>query len=92
MAEVIIERLPSKSFVRIAGVGAGGVSRRVATYRSFAIFTNWALPRVLIVVGALLHNSLKGCIHKGVAAKTKLLHHSVISGEKGAEHEANLKG
>jgi hypothetical protein len=81
MAKVIIERLPSKSFVRITGVGARSVSQRVATYRSFAVFTNPALLRVIIVVGTLLHDSLKGRIHKGVAAKMKLLYHSMISGE-----------
>jgi hypothetical protein len=87
---MMIEGLGAEAVVRIAGVGARCVRRRT-TFRDFTILTNWALPRVLAIVGALFNHHLEGCIGKGMTAETKLLYYRVIFGEKSAKHESDLE-
>jgi hypothetical protein len=87
---MMVEGFGTKDFVRIAGVGARCVSRWT-TFGKSTIFTNWALPRVLVIVGALFDHRLEGCVGKGMAAETKLLYYRVIFGEKSAKHEADLE-
>jgi hypothetical protein len=89
--EVMIERFGAEGFVGINGIGA----RRVCRWTSFGnstILTNRALPRVLVIVGALLDNRLEGCIREGVTAETKLLNHGMVLGEESAKHESDLEG
>ena len=74
-AEVIIERLAGQSLIGVWGVSHSGVGGRSAC--RLAVFTNWTLPRVFVVVAALFNHRLQAHIRLSMAAETKFLDHDI---------------
>jgi hypothetical protein len=63
-SEMVIEGLGGEGLVRAFAIANGGICRGCATGDGLAVFPNWALPWVLVVIRALVHNCLEGGLSK----------------------------
>ncbi len=79
MAKMVVEGFSRKGIIGIVGICPSGVDRRSAGW--LAILSDRALPRVLIVVGALFNNSLETSFGKCVVPERDLLDNCLIFGE-----------
>ena len=90
-AETVIEGLGGESLVRAFAIGTSGIRRGCAAGDGLAIFPNWALPWVLVVICALFHNCLEGGLSEGIATQAKLLNHGLAPVKQRAKHKTNLE-
>jgi hypothetical protein len=79
--KMLVETLARQGLVCVLRNQAEGVRRGRTTWCQFAILTDRTLPRVLVIIGALLANGLERHLRERVAAEAKLLDHSLVPGD-----------
>jgi hypothetical protein len=77
-AEMVVEGLGGESLVRVLAVGPGDIRGGCAPGHWLAIFPNWSLPRILVVICTLFHNCLEGSFSESMTAQAELLNHGLI--------------